>query len=56
MDSKEFLDFMTKVKVYDLTMPLSIHTPPWPSYMPLQIQYLEAVWAQTARLLKLATM
>jgi kynurenine formamidase len=41
MNSTEFLDFMNKVKVYDLTMPLSIHTPPWPSYMPLQIQYFK---------------
>jgi kynurenine formamidase len=43
MDSREFLDFMTKVKVYDLTMPLSVHTPPWPSYMPLQIQYFKRI-------------
>jgi arylformamidase len=41
MTSKEFLEFMKKVKVHDLTMPLSVHTPPWPSYMPLQIQYFK---------------
>jgi len=32
---------MTKVKLYDLTQRLSIHTPPWPSYMPLQVQYFK---------------
>jgi len=32
---------MTKVKMYDLTQRLSIHTPPWPSYMPLQVQYFK---------------
>jgi len=30
-----------KVKMYDLTQRLSIHTPPWPSYVPLQIQYFK---------------
>lgn len=29
------------MKMYDLTQRLSIHTPPWPSYMPLQIQYFK---------------
>jgi kynurenine formamidase len=32
---------MGKVRVYDLTQRLSIHTPPWPSYMPLGIQYFK---------------
>ena len=41
MKTEEFLDFMSKVRVYDLTQPLSIHTPPWPSYMPLGIQYFK---------------
>lgn len=42
MKNQEFLDIMrNNVKVHDLTMPLSIHTPPWPSYMPLQIQYFK---------------
>lgn len=41
MDIKEFLKFMGDVKIYDLTQRLSIHTPPWPSYMPLQIQYFK---------------
>ena len=41
MNNNEFLEFMDKVRVYDLTQPLSIHTPPWPSYMPLQIQYFK---------------
>ena len=41
METHEFLDFMGKVKMYDLTQRLSIHTPPWPSYMPLQVQYFK---------------
>ena len=41
MNTEEFLKFMDEVKVYDLTMRLSIHTPPWPSYMPLGIQYFK---------------
>jgi len=41
MKPQDFLEFMDGVKVYDLTQRLSIHTPPWPSYMPLQIQYFK---------------
>ncbi len=41
MNNKEFLSLMKKVKIYDLTMPLSVHTPPWPTYMPLQVQYFK---------------
>ncbi len=41
MKNQEFLDLMHKVKMYDLSMPLSVHTPPWPTYMPLQIQYFK---------------
>jgi len=41
MKPEEFLKFMSEVKMYDLTQRLSIHTPPWPSYMPLQIQYFK---------------
>jgi len=43
MKIQEFLNFMDKVKVYDLTQRLSIHTPPWPSYMPLGIQYFKRI-------------
>ena len=43
MKNEEFLKFMNKVRVYDLTQPLSIHTPPWPSYMPLGIQYFKRI-------------
>ncbi len=43
MNTKRFLQFMDKVRVYDLTQPLSIHTPPWPSYMPLGIQYFKRI-------------
>lgn len=32
-----------KVKMIDLTQPLSIHTPPWPSYIPLQVQYFKRI-------------
>lgn len=31
------------MKIYDLTQRLSIHTPPWPSYMPLGIQYFKRI-------------
>lgn len=31
------------VKMYDLTQRLSVHTPPWPSYMPLQVQYFKRI-------------
>jgi kynurenine formamidase len=31
------------VKMYDLTQRLSIHTPPWPSYVPLQVQYFKRI-------------
>ena len=41
MNIEKFLQFMDSVKVYDLTMRLSVHTPPWPSYMPLGIQYFK---------------
>ncbi len=41
MKNPEFLSLMKKVKMYDLTMPLSVHTPPWPTYMPLQVQYFK---------------
>ena len=31
------------MKLYDLTQRLSIHTPPWPSYMPLGVQYFKRI-------------
>ncbi|MDX9721974.1 MAG: cyclase family protein [Myxococcota bacterium] len=44
MQNEEFMKLMREnVRIYDLTMPLSIHTPPWPSYMPLQIQYFKRI-------------
>jgi arylformamidase len=43
MKTQDFLKFMDKVKIYDLTQRLSIHTPPWPSYMPLGIQYFKRI-------------
>ena len=43
MTTADFLDFMDNVKVYDLTQRLSIHTPPWPSYMPLGLQYFKRI-------------
>ena len=44
-DSKtaDFLDYMSKVRLYDLTQRLSVHTPPWPSYMPLSVQYFKRI-------------
>ena len=41
MKPEEFFQLMNSVKIYDLTQRLSIHTPPWPSYMPLQLQYFK---------------
>ena len=43
MDNKQFLEIMDKVEIYDLTQPLSIHTPPWPGAMPLQIRYFKRI-------------
>ena len=43
MKIQEFLKFMDELKVYDLTQRLSVHTPPWPSYMPLGIQYFKRI-------------
>ncbi len=43
MQIEEFLKFMGEVNMYDLTQRLSIHTPPWPSYIPLQIQYFKRI-------------
>lgn len=34
---------MTDFRMIDLTQRLSIHTPPWPSYMPLQLQYFKRI-------------
>ncbi|MBF0300303.1 MAG: cyclase family protein [Oligoflexia bacterium] len=39
----DFLKFMDNLDVYDLTQRLSIHTPPWPSYMPMGIQYFKRI-------------
>jgi len=41
MTGADVLKFMSETKIYDLTQRLSIHTPPWPSYMPLQLQYFK---------------
>ena len=27
------------IKVYDLTIPIGVQTPPWPTYEPLQVKY-----------------
>ena len=43
MKLPEFFKMMDEVEVYDLTQRLSIHTPPWPSYMPLGIQYFKRI-------------
>jgi len=43
MKTNDFLKLMDSVKIYDLTQRLSIHTPPWPSYMPLGIQYFKRI-------------
>ncbi len=43
MDTDKFLELMGSARVFDLTQPLSIHTPPWPSYMPMGLQYFKRV-------------
>ena len=43
MKIDQFLKFMDSVQVVELTQRLSIHTPPWPSYMPLGIQYFKRI-------------
>jgi arylformamidase len=43
MKSGDFLALMSSFKMYDLTQRLSVHTPPWPSYMPLQVQYFKRI-------------
>ena len=43
MNTQDFLDLMGKAKIHDLTQRLSVHTPPWPSYMPLQVQYFKRI-------------
>ncbi len=43
MNTNDFIELMSKVRLYDLTQRLSIQTPPWPSYMPLGIQYFKRI-------------
>ena len=43
MNTTAFLNFMDNVKMYDLTQPLSIHSPPWPSYVPLSVQHFKRI-------------
>ena len=43
MTDQEFIELMDNAQMFDLTMPLSVHTPPWPSYMPLGIQYFKRI-------------
>lgn len=44
MTNEEFIKLLHEsANMYDLTQPLSIHTPPWPSYMPLQLQYFKRI-------------
>ena len=44
MTNEEFIKLINEsAKMYDLTQPLSIHTPPWPSYMPLGLQYFKRI-------------
>ena len=39
----DFLKYMDKLRLYDLTQRLSVHTPPWPSYIPLSVQYFKRI-------------
>ena len=43
MNAEELFKMMDKLKIHDLTQTLSVHTPPWPSYVPLQLQYFKRI-------------
>jgi len=43
MKANDFIKLMERVKMYDLTQRLSVHTPPWPSYIPLSVQYFKRI-------------
>ena len=43
MDTNKFIDMMKGCRMYDLTQRLSIHTPPWPSYMPMGLQQFKRI-------------
>jgi arylformamidase len=43
LQTADFLSFMDSMQVFDLTQRLSIHTPPWPSYMPMGLQYFKRI-------------
>jgi len=43
MTNEEFLNLMQKAKLYDLTQPLSIFTPPWPHDKALEIHFFKRV-------------
>jgi arylformamidase len=39
--SNNMIEVLSKAKWYDLNQKLSIHTPPWPGEMPLQVHYFK---------------
>ena len=43
MRPNDFIKLMDQSKMYDLTQRLSVHTPPWPSYIPLSVQYFKRI-------------
>lgn len=43
MNNNEFINFMCQAQMFDLTQRLSVHTPPWPSYIPLSVQYFKRI-------------
>ena len=43
MKPEQFIKTLANAKLYDLTQPLSVHTPPWPSYIPLSVQYFKRI-------------
>ncbi|NLO90544.1 MAG: cyclase family protein [Elusimicrobia bacterium] len=43
MKPEQFIKMLSGAKIYDLTQPLSVHTPPWPSYIPLSVQYFKRI-------------
>lgn len=43
MKNQEFIDLLARTRMYDLTQPLSIYTPPWPGDKALEVHFFKRV-------------
>ncbi|MBP7140244.1 MAG: cyclase family protein, partial [Caldisericia bacterium] len=43
MDNEKFIETLSKAKLFDLTQPLSIFTPPWPHDKALEVHFFKRV-------------